>query len=298
MELFSTKRIKTSGATIFARVGGSGSPLLLLHGFPETHHMWQKLAPLLAQKFTVVMADLRGYGESSCPPSTEDHSPYSKRAMAEDMVEVMKQLGFSKFSVVGHDRGARVAYRLALDHSDFIEHVAVCDIVPTDIAWEKADARMMLGFWPWSVLAQPAPLPERILESNATDIVNNACDNWGSSPDTFPPETRKTYSRMLADPQHAHAICEEYRAAATIDREHDQADRQAGRTIACPVLVLWGAGGAVDTWYQEEDGPLALWKTIAPKATGEAVPGGHFFPEEIPEQIYEKLEVFLSLSNK
>jgi haloacetate dehalogenase len=167
-DLFSSQRIKTNEATIFARVGGSGPPLLLLHGFPETHHMWQRLAPLLAQKFTVVMADLRGYGESSCPPSAKDHSPYSKRAMARDMVETMEQLGFSQFSVVGHDRGARVAYRMALDYPEVVEHLVVCDIVPTDIAWEKADARMMLGFWPWAMLAQPAPLPERMLAPPAS----------------------------------------------------------------------------------------------------------------------------------
>jgi haloacetate dehalogenase len=293
MDLFSIQRIKTNEATIFTRAGGSGPPLLLLHGFPETHYMWQRLAPLLSKEFTVVMVDLRGYGESSCPPSTKNHSPYSKRAMAEDMIEVMHQLGFSQFSVMGHDRGARVAYRMALDHPGAVEHLVVCDVVPTDIAWEKADDRMMLGFWPWSMLAQPAPLPERILETTAADIVNNACDNWGSLPDIFPPTTREIYIRALADPRHAHAICEEYRAAATIDREHDEADRQAGRVITCPVLVLWGASGAVDIWYTKEGGPLALWKTIAPRATGEAVPGGHFFPEEVPEKVYEKLETFL-----
>jgi haloacetate dehalogenase len=292
MDQFSTQRIKTKEATIFTRSGGVGPPLLLLHGFPETHQMWRQLAPLLSKNFTVVMADLRGYGESSCPPSTNDHTPYSKRAMAEDMVEVMRQLGFHQFSVVGHDRGGRAAYRMAMDHPKSITHLAVFDLVPTDIAWQKADARMMLGFWPWSLLAQPAPLPERILKATATDIVNNACDNWGSSPRTFPTEIRKLYVQALSSPEHIHAICEEYRAAATIDRDHDEIDRQAGRTFNCPTLVLWGAGGTVDTWYSEEGGPLALWKTIAPKAVGEAVTGGHFFPEEIPEKIYEKLYDF------
>lgn len=293
MDLFTAQHIETSEATIFARVGGSGPPLLLLHGFPETHHMWRKLAPLLTQKFTIVMADLRGYGESSCPPSTEDHSPYSKRIMAKDMIEAMRQLGFSQFSVMGHDRGARVAYRMALDYPEVIQHLIVCDVVPTDIAWQKADARMMLDFWPWSMLTQPAPLPEHILEANAADIVNNACDNWDSSPETFLPEDRRTYILALSDPRHAHAICEEYRAAATIDREHDQTDRQVERIITCPVLVLWGAEGAVDTWYKSEGGPLTLWRTVAPKSVGEAVPGGHFFPEEIPEKLYEKLTIFL-----
>lgn len=293
MDTFLTEHIKADGATIFTRRGGSGPPLLLLHGFPETHMMWRELAPLLAQKFTVVMADLRGYGQSSCPPSTEDHRPYSKRAMGKDMVEVMDRLGFSRFSVIGHDRGARVAYRMAQDYPSVIERLVVCDIVPTDIAWEKADARMMLGFWPWSVLAQPAPLAEQLLEKNAETIVNNACDQWGSSPDAFPAEIREVYTSALKDPMHAHAICEEYRAAATIDREDDKADAQARRTITCPVLVLWGAGGAVDTWYSEEGGPVALWRTIAPHSSGEALPGGHFFLEESPEEAHMKLSKFL-----
>ncbi len=293
METFATEHIKTDSATIFTRMGGTGQPLLLLHGFPETHLMWRDLAPLLAEKFTVVLADLRGYGQSSCPPSAEDHSPYSKRSMAADMVEMMSQLGFPRFSVVGHDRGARVAYRMALDHPSAVERLVVCDIVPTESAWERADARMMLGFWPWSMLAQPAPLAEHILETNAEAIVNNACDQWGSSADAFPPELRKEYTMALQDPAHAHAICEEYRAAATIDREHDRDDRQAGRTIQCPTLVLWGADGAVDTWYTEEGGALALWKTIAPQAQGTALSGGHFFPEENPQGVYAKLREFL-----
>jgi len=293
MEHFKSQRIQTGEATIFARVAGSGPPLLLLHGFPETHMMWRDLAPRLSRSFTVVVADLRGYGQSSCPPSTEDHSPYSKRTMGKDMVEVMRQLGFSRFSVVGHDRGARVAYRIALDHPGTVEYLAVCDIVPTGIAWEKADARMMLGFWPWAMLAQPAPLPERILEAHAKDIVSNACDHWGSSPDIFTPEIRETYIRALSDRDHVHAICEEYRAAATIDRHHDDTDREAGTVIDCPVLVLWGAGGAVATWYEDDGGPLALWRRIAPNAAGGAVPGGHFFPEANPAATYDKLIAFL-----
>lgn len=292
MDQFSTQRVITKETTIFTRVGGVGPPLLLLHGFPETHLMWRGLAPLLSESFTVVAADLRGYGESSCPPSTDDHAPYSKRAMAEDMVDVMRQLGFDRFAVVGHDRGARVAYRMAMDHPEHVTHLAVFDIVPTDMAWRKADDRMMLGFWPWSLLAQPEPLPERVLAATAKDIVNNACDNWGSAADSFPAEIREAYTQALSEPEHIHAICEEYRAAATIDREHDEADRQAGRIIGCPTLVLWGADGAVDTWYSADDGPLALWKTIAPKAIGEAVTGGHFFPEESPKEIHEKLAGF------
>jgi len=293
MDGFSAKEVKLDEATIFTRIGGSGPPLLLLHGFPETHLMWRELAPLLAKNFTVILADLRGYGQSSCPPSDDNHSAYSKRTMGNDMVEIMRQLGFPRFTVVGHDRGGRVAYRIALDHPSVIEHVVVCDIVPTGIAWENADARMMLGFWPWSMLAQPAPLAERILETNAEAIVNNACDQWGSSPDAFPLKIRESYIAAIKDPEHAHAICEEYRAAATMDREHDKADSQAGRTMTCPLLVLWGAGGAVDTWYAKAGGPLALWKTFAPNVVGEALSGGHFFPEENTKGTYEKVRQFL-----
>ncbi|HEU5122192.1 MAG TPA: alpha/beta hydrolase [Candidatus Saccharimonadales bacterium] len=294
MDYFLPRHLAIKKVTIAARIGGSGPPLLLLHGFPETQYMWRELAPLLARHFTVVTADLRGYGESSCPPSSEDHMPYSKRTMAEDMVGVMQELGFDRFAVIGHDRGARVAYRMALDYPKVVTHLAVFDIVPTDLAWQKADSRMMLGFWPWSLLAQPAPLPERILATNAAEIVNNTCESWGSLPSTFPAEVRDVYIKALSDSNHIHAICEEYRAAATIDRTHDEADRQAQRIIACPTLVLWGSGGALDTWYTEDGGPLSLWRTIAPNAAGEAVTGGHFFPEENPEETYEKLYTFLS----
>lgn len=298
MEQFTPQNVRINDeVTIFTKYGGSGPAVLLLHGFPETHYMWRNIAPLLAQNFTVVMADLRGYGKSSCPPSSEDHVPYSKRVMAQDMVQVMKQLGFSTFAVVGHDRGGRVAYRMALDHPDTVTHLAVLDILPTGMAWEKADARMMLGYWPWSLLAQPAPLPELLLKSAGEGIVNNACDSWGSAAATFTAETRKLYADALKDPEHIHAICEEYRAAATIDRAHDEADQKAHRQIVCPTLVLWGAGGALDAWYQKDGGPLALWKTIAPQAEGESIEGGHFFAEETPEALFEKLVAFLPTEN-
>lgn len=293
MDQFAAKHITTKAATIFTKYGGAGPPVLLLHGFPETHYMWHHVAPLLAQNFTVVMADLRGYGESSCPPTTEDHAPYSKRAMAQDMVEVMQHLGFSQFAVVGHDRGARVAYRMALDHPKAISQLVVLDVLPIDIAWEQADARMMLGYWPWSLLAQPVPLPEHMLAATAAEIVDNACDNWGSAPATFPAETRAIYTKALQSPDHIHAICEEYRAAATIDRDHDKADRQHNHTITCPTLLLWGADGALDMWYQKHGGPLALWQAIAPNIQGEAIKGGHFFAEEAPESLHQKLVGFL-----
>jgi haloacetate dehalogenase len=254
--------------------------------------MWRSVAPLLARNFTVVCADLRGYGRSGCPVSTPDHAPYAKRAMAHDMVTVMERLGFPRFSVAGHDRGGRVAYRMALDHPDRVDRLAVLDIVPTETVWERADARFALAFWPWSLLAQPEPLPERILAAATEAIVDDALGGWGSPSAVFPPEVRAAYVQALRDPAHAHAICEEYRAAATIDRDHDRADRSGGRRIACPLLALWSAGGALDTWYVEASGPVALWRAWSADVQGHALNAGHFFPEEAPEQTAEALDRF------
>lgn len=292
MDGFTLEELQTGETGILLRSSGAGPPLLLLHGFPQTHLMWCKVAPLLARRFTVVCADLRGYGGSGCPLSAQDHAPYAKRAMARDMVTVMEQLGFPRFSVAGHDRGGRVAYRLALDHPDRVERLAVLDIVPTESAWEHADARFALGFWPWSLLAQPEPLPERILIATADAIIEQALGDWGSPAAVFPAEIRAAYIEALQDPRHAHAICEEYRAAATIDRKHDQEDRATGRRITCPLLVLWSARGPLASWYVEQSGPIALWRTWGEDVQGEAVNGGHFFPEEAPENTAERLARF------
>jgi haloacetate dehalogenase len=285
--------IKTEETTIFLRRSGNGAPILLLHGFPQTHLMWREVAPRLARRLTVICADLRGYGRSGCPPTAADHAPYSKRAMAAEMAGVMERLGFQRFAVAGHDRGGRVAYRLALDHPERVSKLAVLDIVPTGMAWAHAHADFALGFWPWSLLAQDAPLPERILTSNAADIIASALDHWGSAPEVFSADIRAAYAEALRDPQHAHAICEEYRAAAGIDRDHDEADQKAGRRIACPVLALWSDKGPLDSWYDKEGGPLGLWKKFADKLNGEAVDGGHFFPEEMPAWTADTLADFL-----
>ena len=237
MHEFTTRMIATAETEISIHAGGSGPPLLLLHGFPQTSLMWRGVAPLLARRFSVVCADLRGYGQSGCPPSTPDHASYSKRAMARDMVTVMERLGFARFCVAGHDRGARVGYRMALDHPEALERLALLDIVPTLTAWDLADARFALAFWPWSLLAQPEPLPERILVAAAETIVDHAVATWGPSSHVLPPDVRAAYIASLAAPQRAHAICEEYRAAATIDRAHDQQDLAAARRISCPTLV-------------------------------------------------------------
>jgi haloacetate dehalogenase len=294
MNDFETAEIDTGEASIFVRYAGSGPPVLLLHGFPQTHLMWRSVAPLLARKFSVVCADLRGYGQSSCPASTADHAQYAKRAIARDMVVVMAKLGFSRFSVAGHDRGGRVAYRMALDHAECIDSVAVLDVVPTMTAWDRADARFALAFWPWSLLAQPAPFPERILAAAPEAIIDNALEAWGSPASAFPAEVRAAYIQALKHPEHIHAICEEYRAAATLDREHDRADSINGRRIHCPLLVLWSAHGGLNTWYAEAGGPIALWQAWSDDVQGQPLDAGHFFPEEAPQITTDALERFFA----
>jgi haloacetate dehalogenase len=290
---FAAQDIQTAATTIFVRTLGQGPPILLLHGFPQTHLMWRRVAPLLACRFTVVCADLRGYGRSGCPPTAPDHAPYSKRAMAQDMVTVMERLGFRRFSVVGHDRGGRVAYRMALDCPDRVERLCVLDVVPTLSTWEHADARFALGFWPWSLLAQPQPLPENILVAAADVIVEHALSAWGTPAAVFSAHVRAAYADVLRDPIHAHAICEEYRAAATIDCEIERTDRANGRRISCPLLVLWSAIGPIDDWYKESGGPVALWRAWSDDAEGYALNAGHFLAEEAPEQISEAVFRFI-----
>ena len=290
LEGFAGAVIETGQTTIYARWAGSGPPLLLLHGFPQTHLMWRDVAPLLARRFTVVCADLRGYGASGRPPSSADHAPYAKRTMALDMAQLMARLGFRRFAVAGHDRGARVAYRLALDHPERVQRLAVLDIVPTAAAWERADARFALGYWPWSLLAQDEPLPERLLAAAPDAVVDAALDGWGSPASAFPSEVRRGYVDALRDS--AHSICEEYRAAATLDRAHDEQDRAARRRIACPALSLWSASGPLASWYEAAGGPLALWRDWCADVSGGPVQGGHFFPEERPADTAAALERF------
>jgi haloacetate dehalogenase len=289
---FEASVVDVGETTIFIRRTGSGRPLLLLHGFPQTHLMWRRVAPALAEEFTVVCADLRGYGASGKPPSKPDHAPYSKSVMALDMVRVMAAQGFSRFSVVGHDRGARVSYRMALDHPDRIERLTLLDIIPTGEAFRRADARLALSYWPWSLLAQPEPLPERLITADPEIVVDDALGNWGSDRASFPPEIRAAYIEALRDPQTVHAICEEYRAAATIDFAKDTEDRDANRRISCPVLALWSEGSGLDSWYEEAGGPLNIWRNWAADVTGRAISGGHFFPEENPAETISELRSF------
>jgi len=290
---FESHIFDTGTVQIHYRRGGSGPPVLLLHGFPETHLMWHRIAPLLARDFTLICPDLRGYGDSGCPDSAPDHGPYSKRALAGDMLALMQSLDFTLFAIAGHDRGGRVAYRLALDHPGRVSHIAVLDILPTLTVWDRADARLARAFWPWTLLAQEPPLPETVLTACAGAVVDAALAGWGSVPSVFPPELRAAYIAQLKHPAHAHAICEEYRAAATLDVAHDENDRRAGKQIGCPLLCLWAKDGPLDAWYAAAGGPLALWRDWAKDVRGMAVPGGHFFPEALPEETARQLRDFL-----
>jgi haloacetate dehalogenase len=265
--------------------------LFLLHGFPQTHLMWRDIVPHLVKDFTVVCPDLRGYGQSGCPPSTANHWPYSKRAMAKDMIHVMEQLGFSACRVAGHDRGGRVAYRMALDHPQQVKGLAVLDILPVAEVWELCDKRIM-EFWPWSLLSQTAPFPETLIAAAPQAIVDNALSAWGTDAAVFSPAVKKAYIEALQDPLHVHAICEEFRAAYTIDHLHDTEDKEKANRIQCPVLVLWSAGGAVDSWYAAAGGPLAIWRNWAMDVQGWPVKDGHFFPEAAPEATAHILQQF------
>lgn len=290
---FAGREVMTDRGMVFCHEGGAGPPILLLHGFPETSLMWHSIAPLLASDFTVVAADLPGYGCSDCPVDGEGHSAMSKRALASTLVEAMKALGHETFAIIGHDRGGRVAYRAALDHPDKVTAAAVLDVIPTYEVWERADARLTLSFWPFSLLAQAAPLPERLLLAAPEAVIDNALSEWGSPPDTFPSWLRQAYVGALSDPVHVHAICEEYRAAAGIDREIDRADRETGRRIRCPLLALWSDKGGLAEWYGDAGGPLGIWRRWSEDVRGQAVLGGHFFPEEQPDATADAITTFL-----
>ena len=281
-EGFQTERVDVGGVEILARTAGSGPPLLLLHGNPQTHAMWHLVAPRLAEEFTVVATDLRGYGDSSKPLSDEEHGPYSKRAMAEDQIGVMKHLGFDTFAVCGHDRGGRVGYRMALDHPGAVTKLAVLDIVPTWEAFSRADMSFGMGYWHWFFLAQPHDLPERLLAADPEKAL------FRNGVEAFTPEALGEYKRCLRDPETIHAICEDYRAAATVDFAHDAEDRERGEKISCPLLVLWGDRGNLEEWYDT----LEVWRAWAEDVRGRGLPSGHYIPEEAPEETLEELRRF------
>jgi haloacetate dehalogenase len=281
--------ILVSQTTIHGVKGGSGQPVLLLHGIPETHLMWHRVAPALAEQFTVIATDLRGYGASGKPRSTPDHAPYRMRVMARDQVEAMAALGFDRFAVVGHDRGGRCAYRMALDHPRSVSHLAVLDVVPTGEAYARANRDFSLGYWIWSFLAAPEPVPEKMIAAAPYVLVDHMLDAWSTVPDAFPDPVRAAYAKAFTDTGTVHAICEEYRAAATLDVADDEADR-GRRRIECPTLVLWSAPGPVGQWYD----PLDVWKIWATDLRGGPIDAGHFLPEEAPEETLRHILDLLS----
>ena len=291
---FELTDLDTPRGRVHARVGGEGPPLLLLHGFPQTHAMWNPVAARLAAGHTVVAADLPGYGGSFRPVPAEDHAPHAKRALAADLVAAMGALGHARFAVAGHDRGGRVGYRMALDHPDAVTRLAVLDIVPTGEIWQRADDIFANGYWHWAFLSQAAPLPERMILGDPEGFwiaIQRMGIKEGDA--RYPDEVVGAYRAQLADPATVEAICEDYRAGATIDRALDDEDRGA-RTIACPVRALWGGAGALPRFYED---PLELWRALAPAVTGRAVEGAsHFLVEDAPGEVADDLAEFLAAS--
>lgn len=273
---FVLEQIDLPEVSLRVRRGGSGPPLLLLHGYPQTHMMWGRIADELAKDFTVVAPDLRGYGGSSKPPTTRDHEPYSKRAMARDAVALMERLGFERFNLAGHDRGGRVSYRLALDAPERLIRLSILDIIPTAEVWKRANRTFALGYWHWSFLAQPAPFPEDLMARDPEGVAFQIARYTPKG--TFDPEAMADYRQALSDPGVIHAMCEDYRAGATYDVAADEADR--GRRIETPLQVLWGAKGALGAWYDV----LQIWREWASDVTGEGLDCGHFIPEERPAE--------------
>jgi len=288
---FTTHRIPTDDdVQIHALSGGEGPPLLVLHGHPQTHVIWHRVAARLAERFSVVLADLRGYGDSSKPAGTADHASYSKRAMARDMLRVMQALGHQRFAVLAHDRGARVSHRLAADHPQAVSRVTLLDIAPTLAMYEQTTEAFARAYWHWFFLIQRAPLPERLLEADPGAYVRDLMGARDAGLAPFDERALAEYTRCLSEPGAAHALCEDYRAAATIDLEHDRADRAAGRRLAMPLQVLWGARGIVQRCFD----PLAEWRKVAADVRGQALPCGHYIPEEAPEALLEACLPFLT----
>ncbi|KPP99977.1 alpha/beta fold hydrolase [Marinobacter sp. HL-58] len=283
---FITERIRTSGAEINLVHGGNGPPLLLLHGYPQTHVMWHRVAPDLARDFHVICPDLRGYGDSSRPPTDDSHSAYSKRAMAQDMVEVMTHLGYQQFSVAGHDRGARVAHRMALDHPQRVARACVMDIAPTLHMFRHTDQNFATGYYHWFFLIQPGGLPEHMIGADPDYFLMEKLRRWSGPDAHFDPDAVAEYRRCFRDPGVIHASCEDYRAAATIDLDHDAHDRN--RRIECPLLVLWGSKGFVNRTYDV----LAVWRGYADRVEGRILDCGHFLPEESPAEVIAELRRF------
>jgi haloacetate dehalogenase len=288
------KRRVATGIQISFRIGGAGPPLLLLHGYPQTHLMWAQMAPQMAQQFTVIMSDLRGYGDSDKPESDPRHATYSFRAMAEDQVGLMETLGYGQFAVAGHDRGARVTHRMCLDHADRVTQAAVLDIAPTLTLYERADMSFAMGYYEWFLLPQPEPFPEKLIGADPKFYLQYELLGWSQNKELdiasiFDSECLAEYERCFCDPATIHATCEDYRAAASIDLEHDRSDRESGRKIQCPLLVLWGDANQV---LQKFD-MLECWREVSDNTVeGHALPCGHYLPEEVPQEVFEAFKFF------
>jgi haloacetate dehalogenase len=284
---FKRKRIRTSGAAINLVHGGAGPPLLLLHGYPQTHAIWHRIAPELAKRFTVIASDLRGYGDSEKPHGLSDHGNYSKRAMALDQVEVMRSFGFDEFLVVGHDRGGRVAHRMALDHPAAVLKLAVLDIVPTRTMYANVSREFAKAYYHWFFLLRPEPIPETLIGARPDFYLESHMGSRHAGLKAFAPEALAEYRRCFRDPAAIHASCEDYRAAESIDLEHDEAD--IDRRVSVPLLVLWGKHGTIARCFQ----PLSDWAERAETVQGRPLDCGHYIPEEAPAELAEELLKFL-----
>jgi haloacetate dehalogenase len=286
---FTLEHVAVSAGALRLRRGGDGPPLLLLHGNPQTHAMWHKVAPELAKHYSVYCPDLRGYGGSFKPPATPDHAPYAKKEMAKDMAELMQHFGHDRFRVAAHDRGARVAHRLALDHPRRVQKLVVMDIIPTLEHFERADMTMAMGYYHWFWFAQPHPFPENVICAAPDAWWRAHTSREPKPPDFFDREALVDYMSAVHDPEMIRGMCEDYRAAATIDLEHDRASRAAGERVRCPLLVLWGRKAKIEAWYDA----LAVWKQYcSAEVTGGAVDSGHYLAEEAPQEVLARLTAF------
>jgi len=288
---FDNSRIEIEGVTINYRIGGNGLPILLLHGYPQTHVMWHKIADQLAAQYTVVASDLRGYGDSSKPATNEAHEPYSKRASGYDQIQLMRHLGFDKFYLIGHDRGGRVGHRMALDYPNAIEKLVVMDIAPTYTMYTTTDMEFAKAYYHWFFLIQPYDIPERMIGNDPLYFLEKKFGQWGSDDSAFTKAAFSEYLRCLT-PETIHASCEDYRASASIDIQHDQVDIDRGNIIRCPVLCLWGEKGFVGKKYNM----VSEWSKWSTQVEGAVIPCGHYLPEEAPKETVEALLKFLEKS--
>ena len=282
------------GIEIAATVGGSGPPLLLLHGHPQTRAIWHRIAPVLARRYTLVAADLRGYGDSSKPTGSADHGNYAKRVMAQDQLALMRSMGFDRFDLLAHDRGARVAHRLALDHPEAVRRLVLLDVAPTLAMYEQTSESFARAYWHWFFLIQPAPLPERLIEADPVAYLRDVMGRRSAGLAPFDARALAEYQRCIALPGAAHGLCEDYRASAGIDLEHDRADRDAGRLLEVPLLALWGEQGVVHRCFR----PLDEWGRVARHAEGEALACGHYIAEEAPEALLARVLPFFAGERK